>query len=121
MYHTGQSGEVMAKVQAFNTQPFGNVFVFLISTRVRAQHPHHRTRTHAHPHTHTRTHTHNDPAAPLKVVRTGQAGGLGLNLTGASRVVLFEPCWNPTNNIQALSRVRFLLSHSRGGWRRGWC
>jgi hypothetical protein len=38
----------MAKVQAFNTQPFGNVFVFLISTRVRTQHPHHRTRTHAH-------------------------------------------------------------------------
>ena len=54
MYHTGQSGEVMAKVQAFNTQPFGNVFVFLISTRVRTQHPHHRTRT--------RTHTHTDPA-----------------------------------------------------------
>jgi SNF2 family DNA or RNA helicase len=31
---------------------------------------------------------------------------LGLNLAAASRVVLFEPGWNPTNNIQALSRVR---------------
>jgi len=58
MYHTGQSGEVMAKVQAFNTQPFGNVFVFLISTRVRTQ-PHITALA--------RTHTHTDPA-PLKVV-----------------------------------------------------
>jgi len=34
-----------------------------------------------------------------------KAGGLGLNLMGASRVILFEPCWNPTSNIQAMSRA----------------
>ena len=56
MYHTGQSGEVMAKVQAFNTQPFGNVFVFLISTRVRT---HHRRKC---THGRTHSHTHTDPA-----------------------------------------------------------
>ena len=30
-------------------------------------------------------------------------------------MVLFEPCWNPTNNIQALSRVRFFLSRLAAG------
>jgi hypothetical protein len=31
-----------------------------------------------------------------------QAGGCGLNLVGASRLVLFDPDWNPANDKQVL-------------------
>ncbi|XP_066299011.1 DNA excision repair protein ERCC-6-like 2 [Branchiostoma lanceolatum] len=33
------------------------------------------------------------------------AGGLGLNFTGASVVILFEPTWNPANDQQAQDRA----------------
>jgi DNA repair protein RAD16 len=36
---------------------------------------------------------------------TMKAGGLGLNLTSASRVVLFDPWWNPAAEDQAIDRV----------------
>jgi len=36
---------------------------------------------------------------------SSKAGGLGLNLTGATRLVLFDSDWNPANDIQALSRI----------------
>ncbi|KAL7667950.1 hypothetical protein ACOME3_008676 [Neoechinorhynchus agilis] len=34
-----------------------------------------------------------------------QAGGIALNLQAANRVVIFEPSWNPSNDIQSIYRV----------------
>ncbi|XP_062496019.1 DNA excision repair protein ERCC-6-like 2 isoform X3 [Pezoporus occidentalis] len=33
------------------------------------------------------------------------AGGLGLNFVGASVVILFDPTWNPANDLQAIDRA----------------
>ena len=36
---------------------------------------------------------------------TTKVGGCGLNLTGANRVVIMDPDWNPANDNQAVDRV----------------
>jgi DNA excision repair protein ERCC-6 len=36
---------------------------------------------------------------------TPQTGGVGLNLTGADRVIIFDPSWNPATDRQAIERA----------------
>lgn len=48
----------------------------------------------------------NSPDSLLNVfLLSGKAGGTGLNLIGASRLVLFDNDWNPANDLQAMSRI----------------
>src|SRR5690606_6982514 len=48
----------------------------------------------------------NDPNGPEFVfLLSSKAGGCGLNLIGANRLVLFDPDWNPAADQQALARV----------------
>ncbi len=47
----------------------------------------------------------NDPGSGLFVfLLTTKVGGLGVNLTGANRVILFDPDWNPSTDLQARER-----------------
>jgi DNA excision repair protein ERCC-6 len=36
---------------------------------------------------------------------TTKVGGIGINLTGADRVILYDPDWNPSTDLQALERA----------------
>eukprot|EP00118_Oscarella_pearsei_P016820 m.163657 g.163657 ORF g.163657 m.163657 type:complete len:762 (+) comp38855_c0_seq2:168-2453(+) len=48
----------------------------------------------------------NDPKSPDFVfMLSSKAGGCGLNLIGANRLVMFDPDWNPANDDQAMARV----------------
>lgn len=48
----------------------------------------------------------NDPSSPEFVfLLSSKAGGCGLNLIGANRLILFDPDWNPAADQQALARV----------------
>ncbi|KAK7866450.1 hypothetical protein R5R35_008972 [Gryllus longicercus] len=48
----------------------------------------------------------NDPSSPDFIfMLSSKAGGCGLNLIGANRLVMFDPDWNPANDDQAMARV----------------
>eukprot|EP00002_Diphylleia_rotans_P029427 TRINITY_DN5995_c0_g1_i6.p1 TRINITY_DN5995_c0_g1~~TRINITY_DN5995_c0_g1_i6.p1 ORF type:complete len:203 (+),score=38.09 TRINITY_DN5995_c0_g1_i6:409-1017(+) len=48
----------------------------------------------------------NDPAGKEFVfLLSSKAGGCGLNLVGACRLVLYDSDWNPANDAQVLARV----------------
>ncbi|EFJ41266.1 hypothetical protein VOLCADRAFT_107785 [Volvox carteri f. nagariensis] len=50
--------------------------------------------------------TFNDPSHPsFLLLLSSKAGGVGLNIIGANRLVLFDPDWNPANDLQAMARV----------------
>ncbi|CEP24004.1 unnamed protein product [Cyberlindnera jadinii] len=48
----------------------------------------------------------NDPEGPEFVfLLSSKAGGCGINLIGANRLILIDPDWNPASDQQALARV----------------
>ena len=49
----------------------------------------------------------NDPTNKNEFIfmLSSKAGGCGLNLIGANRLVMFDPDWNPANDAQAMARV----------------
>lgn len=48
----------------------------------------------------------NDPNSNVYLfMLSSKAGGCGLNLIGANRLVMFDPDWNPANDDQAMARV----------------
>lgn len=47
----------------------------------------------------------NNPSCPEFIfMLSSKAGGCGLNLIGANRLVMFDPDWNPANDEQAMAR-----------------
>ena len=48
----------------------------------------------------------NDPnGGDFIFMLSSKAGGCGLNLIGANRLVMYDPDWNPANDEQAMARV----------------
>ena len=52
--------------------------------------------------------TFSGPAGPTVLLASLKAGGVGLNLTVASRVHLLDPWWSPAAEEQAMDRVHRL-------------
>eukprot|EP00887_Chlorella_sp_A99_P006990 scaffold2.g6990.t1 len=59
-----------------------------------------------------------EPSVFLFLIST-LAGGVGLNLTAANKVVIFDPSWNPAQDLQAQDRA-FRIGQRRHVTVRGW-
>lgn len=46
-----------------------------------------------------------DSAASFVFLLSSKSGGVGLNLIGASRMILYDVDWNPANDSQAMARI----------------
>ncbi|CAN0565881.1 unnamed protein product, partial [Ectocarpus sp. 12 AP-2014] len=46
----------------------------------------------------------NNDESMFIMLLTTRTGGVGVNLTGADRVILFDPDWNPSTDMQARER-----------------
>lgn len=44
-----------------------------------------------------------------------QVGGTGLTVTGANRVILVDPAWNPSADAQAIDRVHRIGQKQEAG------
>ena len=44
---------------------------------------------------------------------TTKVGGIGVNLTGADRVLLYDPDWNPSTDVQASA---LMYAPHQSGW-----
>jgi DNA excision repair protein ERCC-6 len=53
-----------------------------------------------------------DPEAPFIFLLTTRVGGLGINLTSANRVIVYDPDWNPMTDLQAKERA-FRIGQTR--------
>lgn len=42
---------------------------------------------------------------PVLFLLSAKAGGVGLNLIGASRLVLIDSDWNPSHDLQSMARI----------------
>ncbi|KNC80608.1 hypothetical protein SARC_07031 [Sphaeroforma arctica JP610] len=49
--------------------------------------------------------TYNEDQSIFVFLLTTKVGGLGVNLTGANRVVIYDPDWNPSTDMQARERA----------------
>ncbi|XP_063160686.1 DNA excision repair protein ERCC-6 [Candoia aspera] len=49
--------------------------------------------------------TFNEDASIFVFLLTTRVGGLGINLTGADRVIIYDPDWNPSTDTQARERA----------------
>lgn len=50
--------------------------------------------------------TFNSDESYYGMLMTTRTGGVGLNLTGADRIILYDPDWNPQTDAQARERAR---------------
>lgn len=55
--------------------------------------------------------TFNESAEYLVFLSTTRVGGLGVNLTGADRVIIYDPDWNPATDNQAKERAWRIGQH----------
>jgi DNA repair and recombination protein RAD54B len=50
-------------------------------------------------------HLNSQHSPQMVFLLSSKAGGVGLNLVGASRLILYDIDWNPANDLQAMARV----------------